>query len=98
MTPNNVPGMLLATDLDGTFLAGDADERRQLYRLLGNHPGICTAWVTGRGFESVLPLLSDPSFPCPDYVICDVGATVIATSDMQPLQPLQSDVESRWPG
>jgi glucosylglycerol-phosphate synthase len=43
-------------------------------------------------------LLSDPSLPCPDYVICDVGATVIATSDMQPLQPLQSDIESRWPG
>jgi glucosylglycerol-phosphate synthase len=98
MIPNSVPVMLLATDLDGTFLAGDMEERRQLYRLLGNHPGVCTAWVTGRGLESVLPLLSDPSLPCPDYVICDVGATVIATSDMQPLQPLQSDIESRWPG
>jgi glucosylglycerol-phosphate synthase len=98
MIPNSVPVMLLATDLDGTFLAGDMEERRRLYRLLGNHPGVCTAWVTGRGLESVLPLLSDPSLPCPDYVICDVGATVIATSDMQPLQPLQSDIESRWPG
>ncbi|OGT56859.1 MAG: glucosylglycerol-phosphate synthase [Gammaproteobacteria bacterium RIFCSPHIGHO2_12_FULL_63_22] len=90
--------MLLATDLDGTFLAGDAGDRRQLYRLLANHPGIHTAWVTGRGLETVLPLLSDPLLPRPDYVVCDVGATVIATNDMQPLQPLQSDIESRWPG
>jgi glucosylglycerol-phosphate synthase len=90
--------MLLATDLDGTFLAGEASERRQLYRLLGEHPGMRTAWVTGRGLETVLPLLADPSLPRPDYLICDVGATVIATADMQPVQPLQSDIESRWPG
>ena len=90
--------MLLATDLDGTFLAGSAAERRQLYRLIETHPDVRTVWVTGRGIETVLPLLSDPLMPVPDYLVCDVGATVIATADMQPLQPLQSEIESRWPG
>ncbi|MEO8002091.1 MAG: glucosylglycerol-phosphate synthase [Arenimonas sp.] len=90
--------MLLATDLDGTFLAGNTSQRRQLYRLIETHPDVHTAWVTGRGIETVLPLLSDPLMPVPDYVICDVGATIISTADMQPLQPLQSDIESRWPG
>jgi glucosylglycerol-phosphate synthase len=98
MTSSSLPAMLLATDLDGTFLAGDAGERRQLYRLLDSHPGIRTVWVTGRGLESVLALLADPSLPRPDYLVCDVGATVLATADMQPLQPLQSEIESRWPG
>ncbi len=90
--------MFLATDLDGTFLAGDAGMRQQLYRLVDSHPEINLAWVTGRGLENVLPLLADPLLPDPDYVICDVGATLIRTSDMQPIQPLQWEIESRWPG
>lgn len=90
--------LLLATDLDGTFLAGTAATRKKLYRLIDAHPEINLAWVTGRGLENVLPLLSDPSLPDPEYVICDVGATLIRTSDMQPIQPLQSEIESRWPG
>ena len=99
MTGNNpLPTLLLATDLDGTFLAGSLKDRRQLYRLIEAQPGVRTAWVTGRGVETVLPLLSDPLMPMPDYLICDVGATVLACADMQALQPLQSEIESRWPG
>lgn len=90
--------MLLATDLDGTFLAGNATMRRQLYRMVEAHPEIHMVWVTGRGLETVLPLLSDPALPRPDYVICDVGATVVCASNMQPMQPLQSEIESCWPG
>lgn len=90
--------MLLATDLDGTFLAGVAAKRKRLYRMVDSHPEINLVWVTGRGLEAVLPLLSDPALPRPDYVICDVGATVIRTANMQPVQPLQSEIESRWPG
>ena len=76
---------LLATDLDGTFLAGDSIQRRQLYRLLSQHTDILTAWVTGRGLESVLPLLSDPSLPRPDFLVCDVGATVLSVPDLHRL-------------
>ena len=65
--------MLLATDLDGTFLAGDPDNRLKLYRLVAAHPEIDLVFVTGRGLESVLPLLSDPTIPQPDYIIADVG-------------------------
>ena len=90
--------ILLATDLDGTFLAGSAELRRQLYRLVEMHPGIRMAWVTGRGMETVLPLLADPSLPTPEFLICDVGATVVRTSGLQPVQPLQSRIEARWPG
>ena len=97
MTHATAP-VLLATDLDGTFLAGNSLQRRQLYRLLAAHPNLRSAWVTGRGVESVLPLLADPTLPRPDYLICDVGATVLDTRDMLPVQPLQSAIEGRWPG
>ncbi len=90
--------MLLATDLDGTFLAGSAADRLQLYRLINTHPDIQLAYVTGRGLESVLPLLSDPTLPLPDYVICDVGSTVVHGETQQPLQPLQNQIAARWPG
>ncbi|BBA34533.1 glucosylglycerol-phosphate synthase [Methylocaldum marinum] len=90
--------MLLATDLDGTFLAGSAEDRLRLYQLINSHPDIHLIYVTGRGRESVLPLLSDPTLPMPDYVICDVGATIVDGPNQQPLQPLQSQIDLTWPG
>lgn len=90
--------MLLATDLDGTFLAGDAESRTSLYRLISRHPDIQLVYITGRGLESVLPLLTDPTLPTPDYLICDVGATVVDGAECQPVQPLQTQIEERWPG
>lgn len=93
-----LPVLVLATDLDGTFLAGDAGHRQRLYSLVDRHPGIRLAWVTGRSLEAVIPLLSDPALPRPDYLVCDVGATVACGRTLQPLQPLQSDIDARWPG
>ena len=90
--------MLLATDLDGTFLAGNTRSRQALYQLIARHPEIQLAYVTGRGLERVLPLLSDPSLPQPDYIICDVGATIVSGQTQQAIQPLQSEVAARWPG
>ena len=90
--------MMLATDLDGTFLAGDPDNRQRLYQLISAHPGITLVFVTGRGLEVVVPLLSDPAIPQPDYIICDVGATVVDGKTLQPVYPVQSEIDARWPG
>jgi len=45
--------MFLATDLDGTFLGGDPEERLKLYQFISSHPDITLTFVTGRGMESV---------------------------------------------
>ncbi|WP_018990819.1 glucosylglycerol-phosphate synthase [Aromatoleum toluclasticum] len=90
--------MLLATDLDGTFLAGHPEQRLRLYQLINAHPQIKLVFVTGRGLEVVMPLLSDPSVPTPDYIICDVGATVVDGRTLKPIQPLQAEIDARWPG
>lgn len=90
--------MLLATDLDGTFLAGDPEDRLKLYQLISAHPEIDLVFVTGRGLESVLPLLSDPTIPQPDFIICDVGCTVVHGESQQAIQPLQSEIDDLWPG
>ena len=90
--------MLLATDLDGTFLAGDPEDRLSLYQTIAAHPEIQLAYVTGRSLEAVLPLLADPTLPQPDFIIADVGATLVHGDSLQPIQPLQSVVDALWPG
>lgn len=89
--------MLLATDLDGTFLGGSASKRRKLYRLIKNHSDFKLVFVTGRGIETVLPLLHDPTIPIPHYIISDVGATVVDGRTREPLAAIQSEIEQRWP-
>ena len=92
------PAMLLATDLDGTFLGGSQNARLRLYQLVASHPDIDLVFVTGRGLEHVLPLLADPTIPQPDYIIADVGATVVHGDTQQPVFQIQDDIEQIWPG
>lgn len=93
--PNN---FVLATDLDGTLLAGSPDARRQVCALFSAAgSGACLVFVTGRGLESVLPLLNDPTVPRPDYIIADVGATIVH-GDLRPVEDLQQDIARGWPG
>ena len=90
--------MLLATDLDGTFLGGTQETRQQLYQLIAVHPDIDLIFVTGRGLESVMPLLSDPMIPQPSYIICDVGCTVVDGETLQPVVEVQGRIDDVWPG
>ena len=90
--------LILATDLDGTFLAGKSVYKQQLYRLIRNRKDIILVFVTGRGLETVMPLLKDPVIPNPHYIICDVGATIVNGLTLEPIQPLQASIEEKWPG
>ncbi len=90
--------MLLATDLDGTFLGGSPEDKAQLYGWLKQQAGVSLVFVTGRGLANVQPLLDDPQMPLPDYIICDVGATVVRGDTLEPVQPLQGAIEEKWPG
>jgi len=89
--------MILATDLDGTFLGGKMEDRLRLYRLIKASADMQLVFVTGRGLESVLPLLSDPLIPVPDFIIADVGATVVNGHSLEAIEPLQSEIEEKWP-
>lgn len=89
---------LLATDLDGTFLGGEPDAKVRLYQTLIRRDDVSLVYVTGRGLEAVLPLLADPTLPTPDYIICDVGATIVRGSDLRAVEPIQGAIAQRWPG
>jgi glucosylglycerol-phosphate synthase len=89
------PAFTLATDLDGTLLAGSAADRGQLAVVLS---GARTIFVTGRALETVRPLLLDPLVPKPAFIIADVGATVVDGESLRPIQPIQSRIDAAWPG
>lgn len=96
--PINSYNLVLATDLDGTLLAGTQKTRRRVRDLFsGGLVGAKLVYVTGRGLESIIPLLSDSTLPQPDYIIADVGATVVH-GDLRPVDPLHHDIAARWPG
>lgn len=89
----------LATDLDGTLLAGTPQARARILELFAETgPDRRLIFVTGRGLESVLPVLADPLVPRPDWIIADVGATVVRGSDLHPVLPLQAHLSEKWPG
>ncbi len=94
----NTPYMILATDLDGTFLGGSDQHKQKLYELIRGDRSICLVFVTGRGLASVESVLSDPAIPAPDYIICDVGATIVNGYTKLPIQPIQYEIEMAWPG
>ncbi len=91
--------LTLAADLDGTFLGGDRRDKNELYKIFSSaeHPPTLI-FVTGRGLENVYPLLRDPVIPRPDYIIADVGATVVDGEYLEPIQPLQREIQKKWPG
>jgi glucosylglycerol-phosphate synthase len=96
--PARTQNLILATDLDGTLLAGTHESRRRIRDLFsGALEGAKLVFITGRALESIIPLLSDPTIPVPDYIIADVGATVVH-GDLSPVEPLHHEIAAHWPG
>jgi len=89
--------MLLATDLDGTFLGGSMEDRLKLYQIIKGNRDIQLVFVTGRGLESVIPLLNDPTIPTPHFIIADVGATICEGATLTTIDSIQHEIESNWP-
>ncbi|MBR3370300.1 MAG: HAD hydrolase family protein [Rhodobacteraceae bacterium] len=91
--------MVLATDLDGTFLGGTAAARKTLYDWLRAHaPHTRLIFVTGRDPDFISALCANGDIPAPEYVIGDVGTTIARFSDgrVQPLDDLEAPIADAW--
>lgn len=72
---------VLATDLDGTLIPLDGNGRnvadlRRLDSWLIKHQ-VELIFVTGRHLESINQVAAEKNLPNPDWMICDVGATIV---------------------
>ncbi|AFY69136.1 HAD-superfamily hydrolase, subfamily IIB [Thalassoporum mexicanum PCC 7367] len=94
---NSDYSLILATDLDGTFLGGSAEQKAEFYQYVqSNRDRILLVFVTGRDLDFIDGLCQDPSFPAPDYIIGDVGTTIVNWPSRQPLDAVQDWVANTW--
>ncbi len=64
--------LVIATDLDGTFLGGSENARASFYRWIEkNRANVGLIFVTGREPQFIRKLTMDEGVPKPDYAICD---------------------------
>lgn len=91
--------MVLATDLDGTFLGGTEGARRWLYDWIdANRATVGLVFVTGRDPDFIVELCRG-GVPWPEYVVGDVGTSItqmMPDESLAPIEALEEDIASRW--
>ena len=90
--------LILATDLDGTFAGGTADDRQRLQQTLRELPGTVLIYVTGRSVPAAREIMRDSPLPHPDYLIADVGTSFRGGPDLEPIEEIETQIEAAWPG
>lgn len=97
----HTPDVILATDLDGTFLGGSDAERAALYEWIEDQRGrVGLIFVTGRDLPFIEQLCAGTAVPWPDYVIGDVGTTIAAVDAragaIRPDHELERPIAELW--
>ena len=91
--------MVLATDLDGTFLGGTDADRQALYDWIEtNRDSVALIFVTGRDPDFIAELC-DGGVPWPEYVIGDVGTTIARVepgTGIRPIAELEAEISEVW--
>jgi hydroxymethylpyrimidine pyrophosphatase-like HAD family hydrolase len=92
--------LVLATDLDGTFLGGSDASRARLYDWIeGNRTHVGLIFVTGRDPGFIRNLTRKGGVPRPDYVVGDVGTTIASVDEdhlLSPIAELEASIADAW--
>lgn len=92
--------MVLATDLDGTFLGGSAEDRSMFYDWIEAHRDtVGLVFVTGRDPGFIAELTDTQGVPRPEYVVGDVGTTIAEVGpagEILPIPALEIQIASAW--
>lgn len=94
---NDIGPVILATDLDGTFLGGAEEDRLALYRWLEGRPSDTPLiFVTGRDLPFIRELVETTPVPKPDFIIGDVGTTIAGGGGLEPMPALEQHIAEAW--
>lgn len=92
--------LVLATDLDGTFLGGTDADRAQFYDWVeSNRTRVGLIFVTGRDPGFISDLTRSHGVPRPDFVVGDVGTTIAEVGPdhhLSPIEALEAEIEAAW--
>lgn len=89
--------LVIATDLDGTFLEGSYQVKKAFYPELWRlRESIMLIYTTGRSIETVERFCINGYLPNPHFVIGDHGTHIVDGSHFQPVEPLQNSIIQKW--
>lgn len=89
--------LVLATDLDGTFLEGDSRVKNFFYQeLLRLKEYVALIYTTGRSAETVEQFCKRGYLPHPDFVIADHGTHIVEGATFNLVKELQEPIIRKW--
>lgn len=88
--------LILATDLDGTFLGGTDEQRSALYADLRDRDDLTLIFITGRDVDFIRELLRSPEMPRPRYVVGDIGTSIYDGRTLEPVAELEAPIVAKW--
>lgn len=92
----NQPSLILATDLDGTFLGGSDTQRKVLYDWINTNSDHLLIFVTGRDLAFIRELVQAPGMPRPHYIIGDIGTSVFDGKTFEPITEIEAPIAELW--
>lgn len=89
--------LVIATDLDGTFLEGNQKIKTVLYNdLIRLRDEVMLIYVTGRPVDIVKQFCHQGYLPSPHVVIGDHGTHIVDGRNFEPITHLQSSIIEKW--
>jgi len=89
--------LVLATDLDGTFLEGDYQIKNFFYQeLLRLRKSIMLIYTTGRSVDVIKQFCDLGYMPNPDFAIGDHGTHMVDGINFKPIEHLQNAIIQKW--
>ncbi len=89
--------LVLATDLDGTFLEGDHQIKHAFYpELVRLREHILLVYTTGRSIDVVERFCKNGYLPSPHFIIGDHGTHIVDGVNFHPVDDLQNPIIQKW--
>lgn len=89
--------LVLATDLDGTFLEGDDQVKRVFYnKLMQLREHVLLIYTTGRPVDIVKQFCQRGYLPHPHFVLGDHGTHIVDDTSFAPVNHLQEAIALTW--
>jgi HAD superfamily hydrolase (TIGR01484 family) len=89
--------LVLATDLDGTFLEGDDQTKKFFYNAVQRlRDQVLLIYITGRPVEVVQQFCARGYLPTPHFVLGDHGTDIVDGADFCTVAALQNPIIQTW--
>ncbi len=89
--------LVVATDLDGTFLEGDSRIKNSFYpEFLRLRDTVLLIYITGRSVETVRQFCDYGYLPYPHFAMGDHGTEIVEGTHFTQISELQEPIVKQW--